>query len=230
MLSAYPDMAPDRNDRVAPPDDRRSETTTETSTTTTGPNGGGITLPPASSLLNSIATGGDDARRGGGPDGVNSHHNTIRNSTAGTHAHAALYTDGAFSQSDPRSADGSQASNATTVPDQVFTPTHTTGPGLPLPPPSSTPTEPSGPDSQLLQLSELAAGQQRMRSDSSARKRTADGLVKSPVRGGGHSRTTSSVSVLSTTSTIGEVSRARYKPSRNVSVANQSADGVESEE
>lgn len=199
-------MAPDRNDGVAPLDDRRrSETATETSSTAPDVRGGGlVTLPPASTLLQAVANGAEDLRRGGEPDITHnrSHYNgVVRHHNAGPHANAALYTDGAFSQSDPRSADGSQASNATTVPDQVFTPTHANGPGLPS---SSAPTESTGPDSQLLQLSELAAGQQRMRADSLARKRTADGLVKSPVRG--HSRTTSAVSALSTTSTIGEVS------------------------
>lgn len=201
-------MAPDRNDGVAPLDDRRrSETATETSSTAPDVRSGGlVTLPPASTLLQAVADGAEDLRRGGEPDIIlhnRSHHNgVVRHHNAGPHANAALYTDGAFSQSDPRSADGSQASNATTVPDQVFTPTHANGPGLPS---SSAPTESTGPDSQLLHLSELAAGQRRMRADSLARKRTADGLVKSPVRGG-HSRTTSAVSALSTTSTIGEVS------------------------
>ena len=84
----------------------------------------------------------------------------------------------------------------------------------------------NGPDpsqeSQLLRLSQLAAAQEKMPDvDASAspvaalsRKRMADGMVKhvrhrssaSPVRSGGHSRNTSTVSVASTsTSRVGEV-------------------------
>ena len=162
--------------------------------------------PPPPSTSDSAVT---ESSRGSHTNTWNKGTRTDSNNSSGSHngvqqhTKPALYADGAFSQSDPRSAEGSQASNATTIPDQVFTPTHTGGPA-PVPSAASE----SGPESQLLQLSELAAGQQRMRADSAAaasRKRTADGLVKSPVRGGGHSRTTSSVSAVSTASTIGEV-------------------------
>lgn len=217
-------MAPDRPDAVAPSNDRRSDFTTETSTTSAATNGGGP-LPPISTLVAAESRGPNNDSLKRDIHSGNSHHNNnsshsgnITNSQNGAHTYAkpTLYTDGAFSQSDPRSADGSQASNATTVPDQVFTPTHTGGGPLPPPQSSQPSVSDSGPGSQLLQLSELAAGQQRMRADSaaSARKRTADGLVKSPVRGGGHSRTTSAVSNVSTTSTIGEVcgdSRSRWR-------------------
>lgn len=211
-----------RGDAVAHPGDRGSESLTEKSSAMASSTAGGVTLPPASSLLNPAATESDELRiarvgESDGSDDNNNNNSTPRHTSATTSANPNLYTDGAFSQSDPHSADGSQASNATTVPDQVFTPTpthtHTAAATFSLPPPlppSSVPAEPGGLDSQLLQLSELAAGQLRMRSDSSARKRTADGLVKSPVRGGGHSRTTSAVSALSTTSTIGEVSLTRF--------------------
>lgn len=112
-----------------------------------------------------------------------------------------LSTDERFSQSDPRSAEGSQASNATTASDPVFTPTPSDD--------GRTPNHYAGPsqDSQLLQLSALASVQDRMVTDGndmSSRKRMADGEVKSPTKG--HSRNTSAVSMASTTSTIGDVS------------------------
>lgn len=92
--------------------------------------------------------------------------------------------------------------------------------------PSASQSDASGPaegnghasshDSQLLQLSQLAAAQDKMAAGPDAhansvpaRKRMADGEVKpssrSPVRGG-HSRNTSTVSVASNASTIGDVS------------------------
>ena len=110
-----------------------------------------------------------------------------------------MSVDDRFSQSDPRSAEGSQASNATTTSDQVFTPTPSDDA-----PPSTEPTQ----DSQLLKLSALAAAQDRMVTEgddygAGNRKRMADGVVKSPTKG--HSRNTSAISMASTTSTIGEV-------------------------
>ncbi|KAL6860763.1 hypothetical protein ACO1O0_004797 [Amphichorda felina] len=114
-----------------------------------------------------------------------------------------LSTDERFSQSDPPSADGSQISNATSTSDRVFTPTpsddgtisnHHVGPSQ---------------DSQLMQLSAIAAAQDRMVTDgddigASSRKRMADGEVKSPTKT--HSRNVSAISMASTTSTIGDVS------------------------
>lgn len=114
-----------------------------------------------------------------------------------------LSTDERFSQSDPPSVDGSQISNATSASDRVFTPTpsddgtvsnHHTGPSQ---------------DSQLMQLSAIAAAQDRMVTDvddigPSSRKRMADGEVKSPTKS--HSRNPSAISMASTTSTIGDVS------------------------
>ncbi|ETS83632.1 hypothetical protein PFICI_05508 [Pestalotiopsis fici W106-1] len=73
----------------------------------------------------------------------------------------------------------------------------------------------SSQESQLFQLSELAAAQEKMTEAAQSRKRTADGAVKytrdsmstSPVRASGHSRNTSTVSATSTTgSRIGELS------------------------
>lgn len=85
----------------------------------------------------------------------------------------------------------------------------------------------SSQESQLLQLSQIAATREKMQSSAEgsdgssdpnagrSRKRTADGMVKSAsegssasplLRGGGHSRNTSTVSIASTTgSRIGEV-------------------------
>lgn len=121
------------------------------------------------------------------------------------HSSQLLSTDERFSQSDPRSAEGSQASNATSTFDRVFTPTPSDD--------GTAPNEHQRPaqDSQLLQLSAIAATQDRMETDGSdmpagSRKRMADGEVKSP--GKGHSRNTSTVSMASTTSTIGDVSLA----------------------
>lgn len=84
-------------------------------------------------------------------------------------------------------------------------------------------------DSQLLQLSAIAAAQDRLGQDvaGSSRKRMADGQVKlregsaSPVKG--HSRTTSAISMASTTgSTIGEVclhteAKQDWKPNADLS-------------
>ncbi|CRK40238.1 hypothetical protein BN1708_008169 [Verticillium longisporum] len=111
--------------------------------------------------------------------------------------------------------DTSQDTTLTIESDNVFTP------------PTSQPSQPSQSDipkshmnghassqeSQLLQLSQIAAAQDKMynpEATSLSRKRTADGAVKdtnvSPVRGG-HSRNTSAVSMVSTTaSTIGDLS------------------------
>ncbi|ORY59644.1 uncharacterized protein BCR38DRAFT_303745, partial [Pseudomassariella vexata] len=108
----------------------------------------------------------------------------------------------------------SQDTNATNGLDRVFTPpasdsgssaAHASGTG-----------NGSSQESQLLQLSQIAAAQQKMTdSTGPSRKRMADGMVKharnsssiSPVRMPGHSRNTSTVSVTSTTgSRIGELS------------------------
>ncbi|KAK7998186.1 hypothetical protein PG989_006226 [Apiospora arundinis] len=72
----------------------------------------------------------------------------------------------------------------------------------------------SSQESQLLQLSQLAAAQEKMVETGISKKRTADGAVKhtrngsltSPVRMSGHSRNTSTVSVGSTASRMSELS------------------------
>ncbi|EFY99481.1 cyclin-dependent kinase [Metarhizium robertsii ARSEF 23] len=132
------------------------------------------------------------------------------------------------SQSQTQSITDSQTSNASSATDQVATPPGSdSGSGVERPPvaevtamlknryanvgPEVT-TGVSSQDSQLHQLSAIAAVQDRLGLDAAGlpRKRMADGEVKdrkgsmSPVKG--HSRTTSTVSVASTAgSTIGEV-------------------------
>lgn len=114
----------------------------------------------------------------------------------------------------------SQESNATNTTDRVFTPPASGG-GLS---PGTGSGQHSSQESQLLQLSQIAATQERIPENTmdgngngaSSRKRMADGVVKhkrdnsvaSPVQMhvGGHSRNTSTVSVASTAgSRVGEV-------------------------
>ncbi|KAJ4327679.1 hypothetical protein N0V84_001929 [Fusarium piperis] len=116
----------------------------------------------------------------------------------------SLDRDDGSTQSHPLSTAGSQDTNMTTSTDPAFTPpasdAGTCAPG------------PSSQDSQLLQLSEIAAAQDRMDTEAwSSRKRMADGEVKSrrdsqsPVKG--HSRNPSAVSRTSATGGyIGELS------------------------
>lgn len=115
----------------------------------------------------------------------------------------SLDLDDGSTQSHPLSTAGSQDTNMTASTDPAFTPpasdAGTCAPG------------PSSQDSQLLQLSEIAAAQDRMDADAwSSRKRMADGEVKSrrdsqsPVKG--HSRNPSAMSRTSATGVyIGEV-------------------------
>ncbi|KAI8668005.1 hypothetical protein NCS55_00824400 [Fusarium keratoplasticum] len=116
----------------------------------------------------------------------------------------SLDRDDGSTQSHPLSTAGSQDTNMTASTDPAFTPpasdAGTCAPG------------PSSQDSQLLQLSEIAAAQDRMDTEAlSSRKRMADGEVKSrrdsqsPVKG--HSRNPSAVSRTSATGGyIGELS------------------------
>ncbi|EEU39406.1 uncharacterized protein NECHADRAFT_94347 [Fusarium vanettenii 77-13-4] len=116
----------------------------------------------------------------------------------------SLDRDDGSTQSHPLSTAGSQDTNMTASTDPAFTPP-ASDPGTCAPGPSSQ-------DSQLLQLSEIAAAQDRMDTDAwSSRKRMADGEVKSrtdsqsPVKG--HSRNPSAVSRASATGGyIGELS------------------------
>lgn len=143
-------------------------------------------------------------------------------------AHAAHDSGTNSSQSQPQSITNSQTSNVTSATDQVVTPPGSDASGGMERPPVAEVTAmlknryanmrpeavsgASSQNSQLHQLSAIAAVQDRLGLDAAgySRKRMADGEVKarhgstSPVKG--HSRTTSAVSVASTTgSTIGEV-------------------------
>ncbi|KAK0732051.1 hypothetical protein B0H67DRAFT_525573 [Lasiosphaeris hirsuta] len=122
----------------------------------------------------------------------------------------------------PLSSSNSQDTSSTNDTDLVFTPPASEG-GMS---PGNGSTQDSSQESQLLQLSQIAAAQERIpdgaveaaANGTSSRKRTADGTVKHarnassaspPVRTGGHghSRNTSTVSMASTTgSRIGELS------------------------
>ncbi|KAM0326547.1 hypothetical protein ACHAQA_006416 [Verticillium albo-atrum] len=108
--------------------------------------------------------------------------------------------------------DTSQETTLTVESDSVFTPP-TSQPSQGDAHKGQTNGHASSQESQLLQLSQIAAAQDKMfdpEATALSRKRTADGTVKdtsmSPVRGG-HSRNTSAVSMASTTaSTIGDLS------------------------
>ncbi|KAM7193677.1 cell cycle transcriptional repressor whi5 [Naviculisporaceae sp. PSN 640] len=117
------------------------------------------------------------------------------------------------------SSSNSQDTSSTNETDPVFTPPASDGRRSP----NKGPLGDSSQESQLLQLSQIAAAQERIPdngrdmgdSGAASRKRMADGMVKhtrdksgaSPVRIGGHSRNTSTVSMASTTSSrIGEIS------------------------
>lgn len=120
------------------------------------------------------------------------------------------------------SSSNSQDTSSTNDTDLVFTPPGSEGGRSP----SKGPLADSSQESQLLQLSQIAAAQERIPDNTmdmgdggaASRKRMADGVVKhtrdkssaSPVRMGGHSRNTSAVSMASTTSSrIGEVCLSR---------------------
>ncbi|KAI0131914.1 hypothetical protein BJ170DRAFT_224156 [Xylariales sp. AK1849] len=102
------------------------------------------------------------------------------------------------------SNDDSQDTTATHDSDRVFTPPGSDSGGSSA---AQGNGNVSSQESQLLQLSQLAAAQEKMTENAQPRKRMADGMVKqsrdssstSPVRMPGHSRNTSTVSVTSTT-------------------------------
>ncbi|KAK0642082.1 hypothetical protein B0T16DRAFT_336262 [Cercophora newfieldiana] len=122
--------------------------------------------------------------------------------------------------SQPFSSSNSQDTSSTNDTDLVFTPPASASEGGMSPGDGS--ARDSSQDSQLLQLSQIAAAQERIphaaadaTDNGASRKRMADGVVKhtrnkssaSPVRMGGHSRNTSTVSIASTAgSRIGELS------------------------
>ncbi|EGO58721.1 hypothetical protein NEUTE1DRAFT_78103 [Neurospora tetrasperma FGSC 2508] len=113
----------------------------------------------------------------------------------------------------PHSLGVSQATSSTNDADLVFTPPSSEGGRSPSKPNSHD----SSQDSQLLQLSQIAAAQERIPENGIAlsRKRMADGMVKptyerpslSPAGTASHTRNTSAVSMASTaTSRLGELS------------------------
>ncbi|KAK1827152.1 cell cycle transcriptional repressor whi5 [Podospora conica] len=116
----------------------------------------------------------------------------------------------------PLSNRTSQDTSTTNDTDPVFTPPISEGG---MSPGGGGSARDSSQESQLMQLSNAAAARERIPESSSddstdaggtghsSKKRMADGVVKSPVRMGGHSRNTSTVSMASTTgSRIGELS------------------------
>lgn len=112
------------------------------------------------------------------------------------------------------SNDDSQDTTATHDSDRVFTPPESDSGASSAAAQANGHASASSQESQLFQLSQLAAAQQKMAEGNQARKRTADGMVKhtrdssssSPVRKSGHSRNASAASAASTTgSRIGEV-------------------------
>ncbi|KAI1801768.1 hypothetical protein F4811DRAFT_436459 [Daldinia bambusicola] len=120
------------------------------------------------------------------------------------------------SQSLNYSSNDSQDTTASNDTDRVFTPPESDSEGSN----GIRKNHDSSQESQLLQLSQLAAAQQRMSevdgaaiASAQSKKRMADGVIKhtrtsssvSPVRPG-HSRNTSTVSITSTSSRIGELS------------------------
>ncbi|CAM1510910.1 Fc.00g084230.m01.CDS01 [Cosmosporella sp. VM-42] len=128
-------------------------------------------------------------------------------SSASLQRHSSFEGDDGASQSHLRSTANSQDTNMTIATDNAFTPPASdasgSGPGG---------VDKSSQESQLMQLSQIAATQDKMTTDGwSSRKRMADGEVKtrsgshSPLKG--HSRNTSTVSKASTAGTyIGELS------------------------
>lgn len=178
----------------------------------------------ATSSRHSRSTGqiaGRDSPMGPGRDPAKEHgHPSPRN--GGSPRHSLLFKQPPQILSSTSNSQDTSSTNDTT--DQIFTPpasegglSHTNGHGNGLD---------SSQESQLLQLSQIAAAQDKMPdtsdpigdgrdgNSSQSRKRKADGLVKnaaerlsaSPVLAGGHSRNTSTVSVVSTAgSRIGEV-------------------------
>lgn len=176
-------------------------TSTETATLATGRQGGSFAvLPPNASLSRTSPTT----------------LGATKSAEASTTMQHNIHTNGdnASTQGYPQSSTESQNTTITMSTDAAFTPpasdTSTCAPG------------PSSQDSQLQQLSEIAATQNKMATDVwSSRKRMADGEVKnrsdsqSPVKS--HSRNISTASRASTTgSYIGEV---RYSDANTAQTA-----------
>ncbi|KAM0561333.1 hypothetical protein ACHAPJ_003212 [Fusarium lateritium] len=206
------------NNRIAPPPpfktaDPRPDATTET---TTGARQGGdlAVLPPADALSRASHPIASITPTAAAPaDGAaitpivrtTTAHAVVAAAIAKMQSKPSVDRDDGSTQSHPHSNTGSQDTTMTTSTDPAFTP--------PASDASNCAPGPSSQDSQLLQLSEIAAAQDRIATDnSSSRKRMADGEVKSrtdsqsPVKG--HSRNPSAMSRTSTAAGghIGELS------------------------
>ncbi|KAG9502493.1 hypothetical protein J7337_005321 [Fusarium musae] len=197
------------NNRIAPPPpfktaDTRLDAPTETApaTVTGARQGGDFAVPPQADALSRASHSNPIASITPTPAPAS---DIAVDSTAGTTtAHAVVVAaiakmqrkssvdrDDGSTQSHPHSNTDSQETTMTTSTDPAFTP--------PASDASNCAPGPSSQDSQLLQLSEIAATQHRIATDpANSRKRMADGEVKSrtdsqsPVKG--HSRNPSAVS------------------------------------
>ncbi|CEI66360.1 hypothetical protein FVEN_g4256 [Fusarium venenatum] len=210
------------NNRIAPPPPFKtvnSQLDATTQTETTARQGGDTAVPLP------LPTPADDAlSRASHPiasitptaaapvNGAAAVNSTARTTTAHAVVAAAIAKmqrkpstdrDDGSTQSHPFSNTGSQDTTITVSTDLAFTP--------PASDASNCAPGPSSQDSQLFQLSEIAAAQDRIRTiNSNTRKRMADGEVKSrtesqsPVKG--HKRTPSAVSRTSAGGHIGELS------------------------
>ncbi|EMT70812.1 hypothetical protein ACKRZS_009037 [Fusarium odoratissimum] len=202
------------NNRIAPPPpfkttDTRLDAPTETApATVTGARQGGdfaVPPPPADALSrashsNPIASITPTPTPTAAPAsdiavdstaGTTTAHAVVVAAIAKMQRKSSVDRDDGSTQSHPHSNTDSQETTMTTSTDPAFTP--------PASDASNCAPGPSSQDSQLLQLSEIAAAQHRIATDSTnSRKRMADGEVKSrtdsqsPVKG--HSRNPSAVS------------------------------------
>jgi hypothetical protein len=223
------------NNRIAPPPpfkttDTRLDAPTETApATVTGARQGGdfaVPPPPADALSrashsNPIASITPTPTPTAAPAsdiavdstaGTTTAHAVVVAAIAKMQRKSSVDRDDGSTQSHPHSNTDSQETTMTTSTDPAFTP--------PASDASNCAPGPSSQDSQLLQLSEIAAAQHRIATDSTnSRKRMADGEVKSrtdsqsPVKG--HSRNPSAVSRTSAAGGhIGEVCRMRSPENR----------------
>jgi hypothetical protein len=220
------------NNRVAPPPPFKTvksrldatATATATETATAGARQGGdfaVPLPPPADALSRVSHPiASITPTAAAPATTVAVDTTARTTTAHAVVVAAIAKmqrkpsidrDDGSTQSHPYSNTGSQDTTITAVTDpasaSAFTPQASDA--------SNCAPGPSSQDSQLLQLSQIAAAQDRIATDNaSSRKRMADGEVKSrtdsqsPVKG--HSRNPSAVSRTSTSGGhIGEVCQMR---------------------
>ncbi|KAF4341330.1 hypothetical protein FBEOM_4803 [Fusarium beomiforme] len=205
------------NNRIAPPppfkaaDSRLGATTDTAPATVTGARQGGdcaVPLPPQADALSRAShpnpitsiTPTPTAVRASDiavdpTAGTTTAHAVVAAAIARMHRKSSIDHDDGSTQSHPHSNTDSQETTMTASTDPAFTP--------PASDASNCAPGPSSQDSQLLQLSEVAAAQHRIATDpSNSRKRMADGEVKSrtdsqsPVKG--HSRNPSAVSRTST--------------------------------